>query len=98
MNKDGKGYLFKNTKKMSEKSPDFNGAIQINGIEYKFSGWKSKAKSGMDYISLSLKTSQSQNTTYESNQESSKQEYSYNKSIENESYSQDVQDEPEDIF
>jgi len=36
----GKGALWKNDKKMTDKHPDFKGSINIEGREYWLSGWK----------------------------------------------------------
>ena len=59
-NKEGSGVIFKNTKKMNEKSPDYSGSINIGGKEVKFSGWVRQAKSGTKYISLAVNTAPSQ--------------------------------------
>lgn len=53
-NKEGQGVVFKNTKKQSDKSPDYSGSINIGGKEIKFSGWIKTAKTGTKYISLAV--------------------------------------------
>lgn len=52
--KDGQGSLFKNRRKETEKHPDYNGSITINGVEHWLSAWIKEAKSGEQYMSLSL--------------------------------------------
>jgi uncharacterized protein (DUF736 family) len=52
--KDGQGSLFTNKRKETERHPDFNGSIKINGVEHWLSAWKKVAQSGEEYMSLSL--------------------------------------------
>lgn len=52
--KDGQGSLFKNKRKETEKHPDYNGSIKINGVEHWLSAWLKVAQSGETYMSLSL--------------------------------------------
>lgn len=48
-----RGVLFTNDRKTTDKHPDLNGSININGIEHWFAGWwKSGAKG--DFLSLSV--------------------------------------------
>ena len=48
--KEGQVMIFKNNKKQSEKHPDYNGKIMIEGKEKSFSLWIKEGKSGK-YIS-----------------------------------------------
>jgi hypothetical protein len=48
------GALFKNDKAGNDKRPDRRGKINIEGVEYKLSGWLKTPKSGGDQF-LSLK-------------------------------------------
>ena len=48
-----KGVLFDNDRKQTEKHPDMNGSININGVEHWFSGWWKKGARG-DFLSLSI--------------------------------------------
>jgi hypothetical protein len=51
--KDGQGSLFKNKRKETERHPDYNGSITINGVEHWLSAWIKEGKSGK-WMSLSL--------------------------------------------
>jgi hypothetical protein len=51
--KDNQGSLFKNSRKETEKHPDWNGTIKINGREFWISAWEKQGAKGMFY-SLSL--------------------------------------------
>jgi hypothetical protein len=51
------GVLFKNTEKQSDTSPDYRGAICIDGIQYLMSGWiKSGPKERFISLSVKIKT------------------------------------------
>jgi hypothetical protein len=51
-----RGALFVNGRKETEKHPDYNGSINIEGVDYWLSGWKSFGKKdGKMYLSLSVK-------------------------------------------
>lgn len=48
------GVLFKNTKKHTEKHPDYTGSwTDANGVEHWLSAWISTSKSGSKYLRLS---------------------------------------------
>lgn len=49
-----KGILFRNDKRNSDKSPEFNGSINVDGTEYWLSGWVRESKSGNKFFSLSV--------------------------------------------
>lgn len=49
-----RGTLFKNEKKNSEKSPDYEGRINVNGKDYRLSAWIKESKAGKKYMSLSV--------------------------------------------
>jgi hypothetical protein len=53
-NFDNRGSLFKNNKK-AETEPDFSGTLNIDGTEYRLSGWAKVAKTGNKYLSLSVR-------------------------------------------
>jgi hypothetical protein len=38
-------------KKNSEKSPDYSGEIDIDGLKFRLAAWKRTSKSGIEYIS-----------------------------------------------
>ena len=48
-----KGVLFKNKKKETDNHPDYNGSINVDGIDYWLSAWINKDKDGNSYMSLS---------------------------------------------
>ena len=50
--------LFENDKGDNPKRPDRRGTIQINGVEYKLSGWISTDKNGRRYLRGSVDVAQ----------------------------------------
>jgi len=48
------GALFKNDKDGNEKSPDYKGSINVNGVEFWLSSWLKVSKKGQKYMSLSV--------------------------------------------
>lgn len=53
-NKEGTGAIFKNLQKKSDKSPDYNGSITVDGKVIKFSCWIRKSMNGVSYMSLAV--------------------------------------------
>lgn len=51
--KEGQGSLFKNQRKETERHPDYNGTITIDGVERWISAWIKEGKNGK-FMSLSL--------------------------------------------
>lgn len=51
--KNNSGSLFKNDKKLTEKQPDYNGTLKIDGKDYKLAAWIRESKSGQKYFSIS---------------------------------------------
>lgn len=50
------GALFKNTKKEKDTHPDYNGSINVDGVDYWLNAWlKTSAKTGDKFMSLSVK-------------------------------------------
>ena len=49
-----RGTLFKAKEKKSEKSPDYTGTINVNGVEMRLSAWLKESKAGMKYFSLAV--------------------------------------------
>ena len=50
-----RGALFRNDKEGgSESWPDFNGSLNVNGVDYWISGWKKISKKGAAFMSLSV--------------------------------------------
>lgn len=53
-----RGVLFKAKEKKSDKSPDYTGNINVDGVELKLSGWLKTSKAGEKFFSLSVWTPQ----------------------------------------
>lgn len=53
--KDNTGSLFRNSRKESERHPDYNGSVRIDGHDYWISGWLRDTKDGQKYFSLAFK-------------------------------------------
>lgn len=49
-----RGVLFKNTRKTTDKHPDYNGSATIDGEDYWLSAWIKEGKSGK-FMSLAFK-------------------------------------------
>lgn len=49
-----KGALFKNNKRKSDKSPEYNGSINVGGVDYWLSGWVKVSQNGNKFFSLSV--------------------------------------------
>jgi uncharacterized protein (DUF736 family) len=41
--------------KQSDRHPDYNGSVNVGGVEYWLSGWKKVSKKGDTFLSLSIK-------------------------------------------
>ena len=67
-NKEGFGAIFRNNNKQSDKSPDYTGAIMIEGKEVKLSCWVATSKLGVKYLSLRVANSLKQAATQEKTQ------------------------------
>lgn len=52
------GSLFRNERKTTEKHPDYNGSINVDGVEYWISGWAKTAKTGKKFLSLAINAKQ----------------------------------------
>lgn len=53
--KENTGSLFRNNRKESERHPDHNGSVRIDGHDYWISAWIKEAKDGQKYFSLAFK-------------------------------------------
>jgi hypothetical protein len=42
--------IFKNADKKSEKSPDYSGSLEINGVKYRTALWLKQSKSGTAFL------------------------------------------------
>ena len=65
--RDNSGALFTNDKKTKETHPDLNGKITILGREFYLSAWKKQTGQGKNYLSLSIKPVDEENTKPQSN-------------------------------
>jgi uncharacterized protein (DUF736 family) len=52
--RDGQGSLFINEKKTSDKQPDYQGNVMINGKKMQIAGWKKQSKSGSTFLSIQI--------------------------------------------
>jgi hypothetical protein len=52
-----RGALFKG-KKQEENHADYEGSINVDGVDYWINGWMKKSKEGVGYMSLSVKPKQ----------------------------------------
>ena len=48
------GAFFVNDRKQKETHPDYTGKINVEGNDYYLKGWKKKAKSGTNFMSLAV--------------------------------------------
>jgi hypothetical protein len=55
--REGSGCLFKTKEKKSEKSPDFDGYIVIDGNRVRIAAWKKEGKKG-NFLSLAVRPEQ----------------------------------------
>lgn len=53
-NKLNSGAIFKNSKKTSEKSPDYKGTVNVNGKDMEISLWFKESQKGTKYFSASF--------------------------------------------
>jgi hypothetical protein len=56
-----RGVLFKQREKKSDRSPDYTGEVQIDGVKYRLSGWAKQGRSGT-FLSLAVSKSDTQPT------------------------------------
>lgn len=49
-----RGVLFVNDRKRDDNDSDYNGSINIQGIEHWLNAWKKKSKDGKAFLSLSI--------------------------------------------
>ena len=61
------GALFRNEKRESERSPEYKGTINIEGVEYWLSSWIKESKGGKKYMSLSAKPKEEKRETVQNN-------------------------------
>lgn len=53
--KDNTGSLFRNNRKETERHPDYNGSVRIDGHDMWISAWLKESKDGTKYFSLAFK-------------------------------------------
>jgi len=59
---EGKGFIFLNTEKKTEKSPDITGKMNIGGVIIEYVGWEHVDSNGNQYFTTDLKR---KDNTYE---------------------------------
>jgi uncharacterized protein (DUF736 family) len=52
------GSLFKNDRKETDQHPDYNGSINVNGVEMWLNAWLRTSANGRKYMSLSVRPKQ----------------------------------------
>ena len=55
-----RGALFKNDKQGNENWADYQGSLNVDGVEHYISAWIKKSKKGQTFMSLSVKRKDSQ--------------------------------------
>jgi hypothetical protein len=50
-----RGVIFRNDKRRDDRDPDHTGSIDINGVGFWLSGWLKTSKSGVQFLSLSVR-------------------------------------------
>lgn len=55
-----RGSMFVNDKKTEDKHPDWNGSLNVNGVDYWISGWKKMSKGNKPFLSISIREKQEQ--------------------------------------
>lgn len=50
-----RGGLFRNDRKDSDRHPDYQGSINVNGVDYWLSAWLKTKRDGAKFMSLSVK-------------------------------------------
>jgi hypothetical protein len=53
--RENSGVLFRNDRKQTETSPDYSGALNVNGTEFQLSGWIKTSKNGNKFLSLAIR-------------------------------------------
>ena len=50
-----RGRIFRKEDKKSERHPDMDGHLNVEGVEYYVNGWTKTAKNGKKFLSISIK-------------------------------------------
>ena len=56
MERDNSGIMFINTKKSSDRAPEFRGEATIGGVRYQIAGWRRSSERCSEFITLSFET------------------------------------------
>ena len=54
MERDNSGIMFINTKKGSDRAPEFKGEATIGGVRYQIAGWRRSSERCSEFITLSF--------------------------------------------
>ena len=54
-----RGALFRNEKRTSDRAPEYNGSLNVDGVDYWISGWIKEGKNGK-FFSLSVQPKEQQ--------------------------------------
>lgn len=55
-----RGVLFVNERKQNDRQPDYNGSLNVDGVEYFLDAWSKTAKNGAQMLSVSIKRKEKQ--------------------------------------
>lgn len=58
--KENTGALFRNDRKEKESHPDYQGSLNVDGVDYWLSGWLNESKDGRKYFGLQVKPKEQQ--------------------------------------
>lgn len=56
-----RGALFKNNKGENPKRPDYTGELNVDGVDFRLSGWVRESKQGRKFVSLSVELKREKN-------------------------------------
>lgn len=57
------GALFQNNNRQSDRSPDYRGTLNVDGMDFWVSAWVKESRRGEEYISLSITPKEKEDST-----------------------------------